>query len=73
MIELDVCVDRSGEVVVHHDTYLKETGELISVRLYVSVHVWRALAASGIFHPYTNNNPTNRPNPQKINQQRHRH
>jgi glycerophosphoryl diester phosphodiesterase len=32
MIELDVCVDRSGEVVVHHDTYLKATGQLLSVR-----------------------------------------
>lgn len=33
MIELDVCVDRSGEVVVHHDTYLKKTGQLLSVRV----------------------------------------
>lgn len=39
MIELDVCVNRSGEVVVHHDTYLKQTGELISVRSFAPVHV----------------------------------
>ena len=39
MIELDVCIDRSGEVVVHHDNYLKTTGQLLSVRFVVSL-VW---------------------------------
>lgn len=59
MIELDVCLDRSGTVVVHHDTYLKATGQLLATLTLPEIRrvapeveplavVLRELQASGV-------------------------